>query len=318
MNHIAEQSLEAYVRRPQTLDATAQNEIGEHLKTCEACRIIAGYLRDFYAELDRRRHEPVPRLEAFAKQLFPLPGTISLQPLLLPPERSHASDEYTLVLAARSPRPAEQRFQTVVTLASEQKDVLLRVLCDHESKTFRLFALAEDRRKGAHALISFPALGLEVLADAKGQATFALDKKGTPEDWKQIKCVLRMPLTAVHVRTGEIGQGAGGDGIGSSPFGGLRIIEAERLKAPLRAPLRTNSSESSLTILVDDYEISLARSADTLTFIVQPIEPDAQPSSLAALEGTASGLLFVPLQNGRGTCPLPEATQDLSIRFYSY
>jgi hypothetical protein len=199
-NHIAERKIEAYIRRPKDLGEAADQLVAAHLEVCGACRSIADFLRSFYAELESPDEEILPQIDEQMEALFFRARLVPLYPFRPVPDKVYAGDEYTGVLAAMSDEPPAPRFQTVATLASAQKDTLLRILRDNETNAFRLYIHAENRRQREHAIISFPELGMDFIADEKGQVTFKLAEQAVPADWETVKSVLRLPIHEISFR----------------------------------------------------------------------------------------------------------------------
>ncbi len=282
-HHLEEHVIETYVARPQSLGLNVQHDITAHLELCPACRSIADFLREFYEEWEHTKERFSPEVDEFVAKLFPSAHIVPLYAYRPEPAQSFASDAYTVVMAAMTSRPATQRFETVATLASEQKDTLLRILRDRASNTCRLYILAEDRRKYAHVIISLPDLAIEAVADENGRATIALAEQSMPENWENIKCVLRLPL-------GEFD------------------ITAEQL--------RQASQENPFLWKIDDYQIQIVYANDTLTIETGPSRTGARTSPLAVIGGPAGGLFFGALQNGKGACPLNSLPHKLTIRLY--
>jgi len=279
MNHIEERIVEAYVRHPEDLDSAIRQSVAGHLDDCAACRSIADFLRAFYAELDGLGDEVSPQVDEFVAARFPGARIIPLHPFRPELDQVYAGDGYTVVLAAMSHEPPAPRFQTVATLASVQKDTLLRILRDNVTNTFRLYILSGDRRKREHAIISFPELALDFVADEKGQVTFALAEKAVPEDWEALKSVLRLPICEVCLRAEQLQQN----------------------------PLRLEKA---------DEVIDLAYNHEALTLEVRPCRPEAPVSTLAVMQTAAGQIFFVNLYEGRGACRLDHLPETLTVRFY--
>jgi hypothetical protein len=282
-HHLEEHVIETYVARPQSLGVNARQDVAAHLEQCKACRKIADFLREFYEERESTKEKHPAGIDNFVAKIFPSAHIVALYPYRPEPASVSASDAYTIVLAAKSPKPAPPRFETVATLASEQKDTLLRILRDRESSALRLYILSEDRRKYAHAIISLPDLAVDAVVDEKGQAIISLAGRLIPRNWEGVKCVLRLPLGEVRINAGQ---------------------------------LREASQENPFKGKIEDHEIKIVYSQDTLAIEADPFRSGARTSTLAVIGGPASGLIFVALQNGKGTCALPSLPIELTIRLY--
>jgi hypothetical protein len=289
MNHIAEHIIEAHVRHPEALDAVTAQSVATHLKGCRACRAIADYLRTFYAELDGVEDSVSPQVEKWIAAHFAGSRIIPLYPFRPEPDKLYASDEYTVVLAAMTHESPAPRFQTVATLASVEKSTLLRILRDNATGTFRVYILAEDRRQREHAIISFPELGMNLMADEKGQAVFALAEQALATDGETLTSVLKLPVLEVNWRSEMLRQKA------------MTLQET------------TSDYTAKIAYAQDPAKRGIF---DTLTLDIQPRRREAATSTLAVVEGSAGQKFLVPLHDGKGDFRLAPLPETLVIRFY--
>ena len=279
MSHIAEHLIEAYVRHPDDLNSAAHQSIVRHLEECNTCRSIAEYLRTFYGELDTLGDKVSPQVEKWIAGHFPRARVIPLYPFRPEPNASFARNAHVVVLAAMTHASPAPRFQTVATLASAQKDVLLRLLRDNETDSYRLYILSDDPCQRKHAVVSFPDLALEVVTDDKGQAQFQLSDDKAPKSWDSLPSVLRLPVCEIR-------------------------ISAEQL--------RHAASTDSLTIeesAVTEYAIRISYSDNTLALEAQPRRQEVLEIALAVIQGGDDQTLAIPLRGGKGSvhlAPLPE------------
>lgn len=283
-HHLEEHMIETFVRHPESLDTEERQMVAAHLERCPACRSIAEYLRNFHEALEGAGEKPPPGLDDFVAKLFPSAHLVPLFPYRAEPAPGYVSEVDAVVLAAKSPGPESARFELVATLASAQQDTLLRILRDRQGNALRFYILAEDQRKYAHAIISMPALDIEVVADENGRG--ALEEGGKPiSDWADLKCLLRLPV-------------------------GEARIEGKQLRAA--------SQHDPFVTKIEDRQIKIVYERESLTFEVQPDQSGAQSGSLAVLGGPASDLLLVTLQDGKGSHRLSALPPSgLMIRLYS-
>ncbi len=109
--------------------------------------------------------------------------------------------------AARSETgPAEEAsgsFQTFSTLATEGGNVLIRVIGNRETGRGRVYILSDDPERTAWAVVSFPELGLDLVTDEHGIATFDLPEHTAPGEWADVTALLRRPIVEARLHPGE-------------------------------------------------------------------------------------------------------------------
>ncbi len=123
MTHPPESRIEAYVRHPDGLSAAQRSAIAGHLAGCRACHEIGEYLRSFYLELEALQHKTSLQVEQWLQKHSALGRQVVLHPFRPQREVLHASDGYTVVLAALTHEPPALRFQTVATFTSAGQNV---------------------------------------------------------------------------------------------------------------------------------------------------------------------------------------------------
>jgi len=288
MNHVAEHLIEFYVRHPEELDAITQQSVAGHVEACSACRSIAEFLRPFYAELETLDGKVSPQWEAWLAEHFPRAHVIPLHPFRPEPEESCAYSANAVVLAAmtRRSRSSGTRFQTVATLASRQQDVLLRILRDNESDTYRLYVLSHDPRQRRHAVISFPDLPLEVATDENGQARFQLAGDMASRKWESLNSILRLPVCEVRVPVEQLRQAAPPD-----------FVTIGEANAP-------------------EYAIRISYADNLLELEVRPRRQETPDSELAVVRCANDQTSATALQGGRGRVPLASLPEIVQICFY--
>lgn len=269
-----ESLIERYVRQPGALSAQERRVAVEVLETHPAARALADTLQTFYREFDALEETDAPRVERFMEGLFPEPRVIPLRPFRSEPH--DAGSSHKALLAAMSPS-AQERFETVATLASEAHGVLVRLLCDRSSNTYRLYTLAENEERRAHVVISFPELALNLVTDEQGRVDFSLNAEAV--DWTSIRAVLRLPVATWEVSPRQLEGGAHTDQIASGYEG---------------------------TCTLDD---------DRLSVTVAATEDEASALSLAVVEH-AGDKTWVPLEEGEGSVNLSASQERIIIRLY--
>lgn len=152
----------------------------------------------------------------------------------------------------------ERRFSVLTVLEAETEDLLVRVVGDKETRKGRLYVLAEPAGKRAHVVVSFPGLGLELIADQEGCRAFDLPPEISPEDWAGAQAVVRRPLVTRTVGPGEeavLSLPGGGDAFrgteGQDAPGCSRVQEARWPLAPhrrSRAPCPSTSAGRSIPL----------------------------------------------------------------------
>ncbi|MCG3158346.1 MAG: hypothetical protein DKINENOH_04988 [bacterium] len=279
MTHPPESLIEAYVRHPDDLSAVQRDAIAGHLAGCRACHEVGEYLRSFYLELEALQHKTSLQVEQWLQKHSAPAQKVTLHPFKPQREVLRASDGYTVVLAALTHEPPALRFQTVATFTSAGQNVLLRLLRDNASDSFRLYLLADPQSRRAHALVSFPALALEVLTDEKGRAAFTLAAHVIPKDWEAVQVVLRFPVHDLQLHAAALGQ----DTV---------IWEAA------------------------GHVITLAYVQGTLTLEALPQKANTPACCFAALTAANGQVVGVALHNGKGVLALAPLPETLTLRFY--
>lgn len=279
MTHPPESRIEAYVRHPDGLSAAQRSAIAGHLAGCRACHEIGEYLRSFYLELEALQHKTSLQVEQWLQKHSALGRQVVLHPFRPQREVLHASDGYTVVLAALTHEPPALRFQTVATFTSAGQNVLLRILRDNASDCFRLYLLADPQSRRAHALVSFPALALEVLTDEKGRAAFTLAAHAIPKDWEAVQIVLRFPVHDLQLHTATLGQNA--------------VVREEAA-----------------------HVITLAHVQGILTLEALPQKANTPVCCFAAITAANGQVLGVALHDGKAVLALAPLPETLTLRFY--
>ena len=204
MMHIEEYMLERFVLSPQHMDAKTTLAVQSHIDQCTACRETVQFLKSFYTDLKSLDYTASPRTERFLQSLFPSTAVIHLKPFRPQPEAASSDARYITVLAAMTEQAVQHRFQTRATLASEQDGTLVKILHDNVANSFKLYILANDDRRRKHALVSIPALSIELVTNEHGQSSFSLPEAMGETDWNSVTAFLHLPVAEYTVSGAEI------------------------------------------------------------------------------------------------------------------
>jgi hypothetical protein len=219
-----ERTIEQYVRRPDALGAEDRRVVERLIAQDPGAAAYAEFLRGFYDRMNAESASaPSDRVEAFVEDLFQEEekAVIPVQPFR--PRR----EPRPTVLAADTAAPAdERRFSVLTTLAAEAEDVLVRVVKDRDTGEGRLYVLAEPPERRAHVVVSFPDLGLDLVADEEGRLTFDLPTEIQPDQWADARAVVRRPVATRAVAPGgetTVPVPSGGTLLGSRAEGVLTV-----------------------------------------------------------------------------------------------
>lgn len=194
-----ERTIEQYVRRPDALGAQDRRAAERLIAEDPGAAAYAEFLRGFYDRVDEESASPPSdRVEAFVEDLFQEEkAVIPVQPFR--PRR----EPRPTVLAADTAAPAdERRFSVLTTLAAEAEDVLVRIVKDRDTGEGRLYVLAEPPERRAHVVVSFPDLGLDLVADEEGRLAFDLPAEIQTNQWADARAVVRRPVATRAVAPG--------------------------------------------------------------------------------------------------------------------
>ncbi len=206
-----ERHIERFVRDPASMSDERRSEAERLIEENEGARTYAEFLRGFY---DRLGDEPLEtasgRVEKFVnglfqKELFQKEGesVVSLRPFRPPREaRPTILAAETSTKESRLPSN-ERRFSVLATLGAETEDLVVRALKDEDTRQGRLYVLSESPEKRAHALVSFPKFGLDLVTDEEGLCTFELPAEVDLEQWAGAQAVVRRPVAMRAVGPGE-------------------------------------------------------------------------------------------------------------------
>lgn len=203
-----ERRIEQYLRCPNLLSAAERERVETIVDQDRAARAYLDTLDTFYGLLDEEeRRDTAPQVEDFVDELFAEetpPAVVQVHPF-----QSDRSSPSTVMAAATSTSAPSRRFSVLATLAAAEEDVLVRVIGDAEEGQGRLYVLSDRDEQCAHAVVSFPDFGLDLVTDENGRLTFDLPADVEPEEWEQASAVVRRPLVAERLGVGTA-KGIGG------------------------------------------------------------------------------------------------------------
>ena len=281
--HIDEATLESFVLRPDALPASIRQRIEGHVSGCPGCRTLLGSLRELHDDLSRTHALPSPAVERFLDELNSSTQFIRLVRYSPRPETSARLPHIEIQAAMADTSQRLAGYETVVTLASEMERLLLRVQLDHVSGKVRAHLHAEDPRKREGAIVSFPALGTEVVVDEQGKMAFEIPQQPSPAEWSTIEATVLLPMATVEVRVPDIGS---------------------------------NPSRAYFESRTGSYDVSLKRDAGSLDLTVTPMH-DAPPINRVVVLTRADTRLLVDLLHGQCSLRADEIVPTLRVRFYA-
>ena len=192
-----EQLIEQFVRGPEQLSEERRQSVERLIDEDPGAQAYAEFLRGFYRRLEAGpTTSPSGRVEAFVEGLFS-ENENTVVPLR--PFQSRQESRPTVLAAeTRTTDPHvssdERRFSVLTTLEAETESLLVRVLGDRKTGQGCLYVLAEPAEQRAHVVVSFPDLGLNLIADEEGRRAFDVPPGITPQDWADTQAVVRRPL----------------------------------------------------------------------------------------------------------------------------
>lgn len=316
-----ERRIERFVRRPGSMDEEQRREAERLIGLDPGAAAYARFLSGFYERLGEESSDPADsRVEAFVQRLFgegkrsrdPDKKQNESAPAVTPIEPyGSGSSVRPTVLAADTALPARdssaekrstdpsgrKRFLMLAALASGDDRVLVRVVGDRATGRGRLYVLSEQAERQAHVVVSFPELGLDLVADEEGQATFDLSK-GPPSEadvsagaqaepyrdaWAGVSAVVRRPLASGRLPPGR--------------------------ETVLTVPARAGASGER-----PENRVLCRREGGTLTVTVE--DESASSPTLLVAEGPEVEPLLLPLRSGGDRQRKSAAGEVLTVRLY--
>jgi hypothetical protein len=191
-SHLQENDIESFVLSPQKFGPGRRKEIVDHLANCAQCNAVASLLRSFYSELEDRPKR-LRKVDEFVTGLLGQPAIIELQPFRFTPDPDEFGEHVMTVLAAKSESPSNYKYSSICTLVSRDEQILVRVLKDNDTQTYRVFLITKRGMPMLNATIRFPALNLTIsVSSDTRQAEFSLPPTQSGIDWTNIVAELRL------------------------------------------------------------------------------------------------------------------------------
>ena len=171
----------------------------EHLKVCSVCRERYEFLRSYYEALEHELVQgPDHRIERLASRLRQS-NIIELKPYHAQADVGALGADGVLVLAAQSITDQAGSVITVATYASEQRNILVRVLHNRDSETYSLYVLSDDQSLREYVLIAVSDSTRQMHFAATGADGVAELKVSTSVEWEQTPLVLFTPLASFNL-----------------------------------------------------------------------------------------------------------------------
>lgn len=286
MGHVNEQKLDLYILKRGAVEESLRVEVEAHLNHCAACTKIFEFLKSFYSELEEYQDVDADMVERIIQNEPRSSNVIELHPFKPQLGLEAVNSQYLTVLAAMSNQPAQQRYQTVSTLASEKDKALVRIMYDRTEVRYHLYVNTKDPRQCRHAIISFPALSTDFVTDGDGKVSFPAAQQMREKDWSSTECVLLTAIVEYQLRSEEIQR-----------LCNLQTVLIEREDNVSRS-LKLEYSETTLHVHVTNLD-------------------NSHPGITRALVRTsAQEKILVYLENGDGTCRMASPLQELTLLLY--
>lgn len=250
-----EQLIEQFVRGPEQLSEERRQSAERLIDEDPGAQAYAEFVRGFYQRLESESSpSSSDRVEEFVEGLFSENenAVVPLQPFR--PRRE--SRPTVLAAETRTTDPHvssdERRFSVLTTLEAETENLLVRVLGDRKTGQGCLYVLSEPAERRAHVVVSFPELGLDLVADEDGRRAFDVPPGISPEDWAETQAIVRKPIATRTIGPGE-------DATLALPGGGTLL--GEREGETLRVALESHGADvpSRFTVTTPDRPVSLCR-----------------------------------------------------------
>lgn len=276
MEHIEENILERYLRRPERLDASVVQTVRAHLESCAVCANTLDFLKAFYNELDGHAYVRTQKANAFVNSLFPPSNVIPLRPLVYKPDTSSHDSQFITVLAADT--ATQHRYSSSLTLHSEEENIVARILYDKERDSYKLFVVSDDVRKREYVVVSFPELSVECVTDKNGFVEFKLLSRFSSRDVNAMQAVLFTPVTKMDFVSKELGN---------------------------HNSITRTESDHTLTLRYEKGTLHINVAAGSGKMITRALITDNDERNI-----------LVSLQNGEGSCSIGNISGVLTIRLY--
>ena len=150
------------------LNEDDRRRIADHLTMCPLCREFCEEYRELLADLEATAEDAPP--EAVSELAAGLHRQ-AVRGLIVPLRRlSETESEAPVRLAADAVPPERSGVESLATLYSEDPEIVLLLMRDHDHGRDYLQLVTEDPEIAAHALIRAPELEREFVTDTGGRA----------------------------------------------------------------------------------------------------------------------------------------------------
>ncbi|MGA9118314.1 MAG: hypothetical protein WB699_03015 [Bacteroidota bacterium] len=224
MVHPTAEHIELYVLGGCSADPNLLQSIRTHLLECPGCKSYADYLTSFYKEV----------LEIWSDQKDAVPHRTGppheWHPLVLhsfrPYTGSYAELGISGVMAAKSTLDySPLRFEPLASFTYEEEDILLRFVLDRSTQSVLVSLRRAFPGFAEGSLLSFPALGLNILLDANGDAALPYAEWPPGDEWRTLSILIRFPWGALPLHEEGMRWDRAPQAIDRS-FGGDLIVHA--------------------------------------------------------------------------------------------
>jgi hypothetical protein len=171
------------------------DEIKTHLSNCEICReyceeykILAESLAGT-AEMDLPEKAKRQATEIYQRTISP--NIIPLYPLI------QKVKDQEVILAADGSQEEGEEPKNVVTLYSEDPELILRIIHDSVKDTDFVQLISDDRSLLSNVLLELPDLEREVVTDHNGRATI---EGIPPQDYEKLKWQVKLPEASFSLK----------------------------------------------------------------------------------------------------------------------
>jgi hypothetical protein len=156
-------------------------QVAEHLHSCQFCSERYRYLTRFYRDFDNSLRQPLTvSEEAWLDYL--MQGRRAVIILKFLPTTQQELEPYSSILSAETEAQLPQQLvRNLGVLASEDQDVIIRLLRHLESRELYLHLIAEDKAKYQHVLINIEGFADTYVTDEWGQVKLGMVNIPDPE-----------------------------------------------------------------------------------------------------------------------------------------
>lgn len=188
--HPSETQLEQFVQFRDELSNDIIIAIDRHLTVCTSCSEMVKWFQNFYNGLFKTLSK---------EDISEKSNVVKLYPYKLNRKESLRAP---IVLAATS-ASVQERFTRLATLYSEEEGLLVRILSDEKERKLDLYLHARNPLKEP-AIVEFPKLGLEIVTDKNGRASFKHPAKLDYSEWANTKALVHIPFAKSAIQLEEL------------------------------------------------------------------------------------------------------------------